>query len=320
MGLNLLARQVLFLAIFIAPNACHAQTASASVLHQFQPSSGDYPIYGVTQGADGNLYGTTVSGGASNSGVIYKLSTDGAFTLLYEFTGGSDGGGPSSLIVGPDGSFYGTTSEGGDASCAFGCGTAFKVTSSGALTTIHSFSNAEGFSSSSGLILASDGNFYGGAAQGGAYGDGTIYRLTLAGDVRTLYSFTGQADGASPGAPLLEASDGNFYGTTPAGTGPGTIFKMAPSGQLTSLFAYSDPEHGDFPISGLVQGSDGELYGTTSEQGASGFNNGTVFKITTSGTLTTLYTFYWRQRRRGAHRGAIAGKRWQFLRDHDFRR
>jgi uncharacterized repeat protein (TIGR03803 family) len=150
------------------------------------------------------------------------------------------------------------------------------------------------------LIQAPDRNFYGTATAGGAYGLGTVFRMTPGGGVTSLYSFTGGADGYQPGTGLVQATDGNFYGTTGNGaTGYGTVFKITPTGTLTTLYTFNPGPQG-FGASTLIQATDGNLYGTTSAGGtvACKFPNsvyleycGTIFKITLSGTLTTLYTF-----------------------------
>ncbi len=194
-------------------------------------------------------------------------------TTLYSF-GGSDGSGPwAGLIQATDGNFYGTTTQGG----AYGDGTVFKITPSGALTTLHSFAGSDGSSPYAGLIQGTDGNFYGTTYYGGAAtwcygyaGCGTIFRITPSGTLTTLHSFDG-GDGAWPQAGLLQANDGNFYGTALTGgattfcygyPGCGTIFKITPSGTLTTLYSFQGSE-GAIPIGGLIQASDGKFYGTT---------------------------------------------------------
>ena len=252
-------------------------------------------------------------------------------TVLYNFcktTGCADGAMPSygNLILGSDGNLYGVTASGGNsaAQCGTdGCGTVFRLSPTGVLATLYAFCNQPNCSDGlfpSSLIEGTDGNFYGVTEQGGANtyqacgagsgcGAGTVFRLTRAGVLTTLYSFCNHADctdGANPSAPPLQGSDGNFYGTTLSGGlsgcggyGCGTVYKITPSGTLSTLYRFCNTANcadGVGPFAALVEGPDGDFYGTTSGQypGAGiGANDPgqTAFKITPTGTLTTLYTF-----------------------------
>ena len=222
-------------------------------------------------------------------------------TTLYSFcsqTNCADGSMPEAgLVQATDGNFYGTTSGYGSS----GLGTVFKITPSGTLTTLHSFDFSDGAHPSAGLIQATDGNFYG-TAGAGANSHGTIFKITPSGRLSTLYSFCPQypncPDGSDPSAGLIQATDGNFYGTTVDGgancepVGCGTVFKITPSGTLITLYSFCSQTNcadGANPYAGLIQATDGNFYGTTS--GFATGTNSTVFKITPSGTLTTLYTF-----------------------------
>ena len=198
------------------------------------------------------------------------------------------------LVQGTDGNFYGTTFQQG----AAGGGTVYKLTPSGALTTLHSFAGySDGAQPYAGLIQATDGNFYGVTTIDGGVGQdvGTVFKITSGGTFTSLHAFAGYpADGGNPWPPLLQASDGNFYGTTYEGGAPnvGIVFKITAAGSLTIVHTFctqSGCPDGANPQAGLVQGSDGNLYGTAVGGGTNG--EGTVFKITTSGTLTTLHSF-----------------------------
>jgi len=167
-------------------------------------------------------------------------------------------------------------------------------------TTLADFNSANGSIPSGTLIQASDGNFYGTTQDGGNDGVGTVFKMTPAGKLTTLYSFCAQSgckDGEDPVAGLVQASDGNFYGTTNGGGANGnygTVFKITPAGKLTTLYSFcaqSGCKDGENPLASLIQASDGNFYGTTNGGGANGGYNGTVFKITPAGTLTTLYSF-----------------------------
>jgi uncharacterized repeat protein (TIGR03803 family) len=244
----------------------------------------------LIQATDGNLYGTT------GSGTVFKITLKGSLTTL----GGTGGQSPlARLVQGKDGNFYGTTARGGTNTCTLrpgyrvSCGTVFKITPSGTVTTLASFSQANGFTPSSPLIQATDGNFYGTTPDGGANypGFGTVFKVTPSGTLTVLHSFDG-ADGEKSFAALVEGSDGNFYGTTSFGGGnanyAGTVFKITASGTVTTLHSFGSGD-GTGASAGLVQATDGNFYGTTSGFGVS--NTGTVFKITPAGALTTLHTF-----------------------------
>jgi uncharacterized repeat protein (TIGR03803 family) len=292
--------------------------ATLTTLVDFDQANGESPYLGtLLQGTDGNLYGTTVfggnvCGGPAGCGTIFKMTPSGALTTLYEFCalpGCTDGFGPvGTLIEGTNGDFYGVTGCGGTIIfCSDYSGTVFKITPEGVLTTLYSFcalaNCADGEAPFAGLVQGRNGNFYGTTSLGGAYGQGTVFEITPAGELATLYNFcslTNCSDGASPYAPLIQATDGNVYGETYAGgeeeEGYGTIFKITPAGELTTLFSF-DGDNGWGPIGGLIQASNGNFYGVTMGGGngddVCGTSNGcgTVFEITSAGKLTTLYNF-----------------------------
>ncbi len=249
-------------------------------------------------------YWKTVCLGCALFAAVAIAASAQTFTTLVNFNI-TDGAFPeASLVQGRDGNLYGTTSGGGIASCQppQGCGTVFKLTPTGTLTTIHKFcpqTNCTDGETPSALVLGTDGNFYGIAGGGGAHALGTIFKITARGVLTTLYSFCAQtncADGAVPRS-LTLGNDGNFYGATDwsgeVGDCCGTIFKVTPNGQLTTLHSF-DGSDGYFPSS-LVQGSDGNFYGTTyggiALGGCESTGCGTVFKMTPAGTLTTLHVF-----------------------------
>jgi uncharacterized repeat protein (TIGR03803 family) len=182
--------------------------------HIFDISSGSDPFGGLTLAGDGSFYGTTGFGGSMNNGVLFQVTPSGGYTVLHEFQGGSDGAVPAAPpIMGTDGSLYGTTN--GNSSTP---STIYKYTpASGTLTTIYQFDQDHGQFVTSPLIQATDGNLYGTAFQGGANNCGTIFKLTTSGSLLWYYSFPCGQGGANPIGPLLQAADGNFYGTTRAG-------------------------------------------------------------------------------------------------------
>ncbi len=242
---------------------------------------------GLVQGSDGNLYGVGIQGinGGLCGGTVFKMTLDGALTLLHVFIG-PDGIDPeSALIEGTDGNFYGTASKGG----AMDLGTVFQITPAGAFTTLHSFSGTDGATPMMALVQGKDGNLYGTTSAGGASNLGTIFSIAPTGKMSVLYSFTGQADGENPNG-LTLGSDGNFYGTTRGGGESncmppmcqaddfGTIFMITSGGALSTLYTFDNAD-GETPYSSLVQGPDGNFYGSTSAGGFQGV--GTLFKIST---------------------------------------
>ena len=273
-------------------------------LLNFDGANGAFPYFtSFVQGTDGNLYGTTENGGPPDEGTVFHVTTGGTLTRLYTFcsqTNCTDGVEPlAGLVQGNTGNFYGTTSDGG---ANGGGGTVFEITPAGQLTTLYSFCSqpgcVDGNYSQAPLVQASNGNFYGTTTAGGASNVGTVFEITAAAQFTTLYSFCSQpncTDGSHPyAAGLVQASNGNLYGTTSEGGASvaGTVFEITPAGQLTTLYSFcSQPgcTDGALPYSGVIQGTDGNLYGTTFGGGTSG--EGTVFEITPAGQLTTLYMF-----------------------------
>ena len=283
--------------------------SSFITLASFNGTDGAYPTAGLVQATNGNLYGTTSTGGAYGGGTVFKITPSGKLTTLYSFcakSGCTDGGYPAlGLVQANNGDLYGATSGGG----ANNGGTVFKITPGGTLTTLYSFCSrsgcTDGIDPLAGLVQATNGDLYGTTLYGGASNDGTVFKITPTGTLTTLYSFCSKSvctDGNGPFAGLAQATNGELYGTTVwggANTNPdfpgggGTVFKITPSGTLTTLYRFcsqSGCTDGALPQAALVQASDGYLYGTTSQEGANG-NYGTVFKITPSGALTTLYSF-----------------------------
>ena len=296
--------------------ATTAQTLTTVV--DFDGANGSNPLYGsLAQGADGSLYGTTYTGGKSDDGTVFKITKDGVLGTLYTFCSlpnCSDGSFPTAgLVLGTDGNFYGTASYGGDLTCSppLGCGTVFRITPGGELTTLYSFcaqpNCTDGYTPVAGLVQGTDGNLYGTTQNGGASfngctidsaGCGTAFKITPDGVLTMLYSFCAQSnctDGANPDGRLIQGSDGNFYGTTWRGgaNGVGTVFRLSPAeGTLATLHSF-DGSDGTNPVAGLVQATDGNFYGTTEGGGSltCSAGCGTVFKMNAGGKLTTLYSF-----------------------------
>jgi len=224
------------------------------------------------------------------------MTPNGTLTTLYSFQGQSDGAFPDvGLLQASDGNFYGTTPWGGVGPAYYG--TIFKITPAGTLTTMYSFCSQQGCTDgrvpAAALVVGADGNFYGTTSSGGTgcyiWGCGTVFSITPGGTMTTLHSFN-ENDGDAPNGALVQATDGNFYGTTSDGGADyvGVVFSITPSGVLNTLYSFVAPS-GSYPMAGLVQSRDGNFYGTTSSGGANG--GGTVFRITSTGALTTLHNF-----------------------------
>jgi uncharacterized repeat protein (TIGR03803 family) len=278
-------------------------SGTVTVLYSFcsQPNctDGNAPDAGLALGHDGNFYGVTTSGGANGDGAVFSITPSGSYTLLHSFTG-SDGAEPQgTLLLASDGNFYGTTTSQGSNHG----GTLFRITSSGAFTTIYNFCALgachDGSAPFGGLTQGTDGDLYGTTTSGGTgFLYGSVFKITLNGVLTTLHSFV-SSDGSTPQGKLVQASDGNFYGTTTSGGntqacsfGCGTVFKITANGTFTSLHNF-DGTDGSFVLAGLIQASDGNLYGTAGRGGNAQncTTCGTIFKITTGGTLTTLHNF-----------------------------
>lgn len=371
-----------------------AQAQEVAVVHTFDAADGNEPAQaGLIQGMNGDLYGTTAAGGLNFQGSIFKMTSSGTLTTLYSFCPAGtlgdcvDAYNPGALTLGTNGSIYGTTEYGGAYSvgtvfilspsgevgapsnfCALatnprgilvnacgaepvgalvqatngifwgvaqlggtlGQGAKFEFTPGGEFGSVVSFYCIESTCNhnvevAAGLIQGTDGNFYGTSEEGGtgAFGGGpsgsqfggSVFKITPTGSVSTLYSFCSLSDctdGQGPRGALVQGTDGNFYGTTPYGgtgtacyngfnvLGCGTVFEITPSGTLTTLYSFcteSGCPDGQNPVAGLVQGSDGNFYGTTYLGGSAPASHcsdnacGTIFEITSSGALTTLYSF-----------------------------
>jgi uncharacterized repeat protein (TIGR03803 family) len=279
-----------------------------TTLASFANNNGKEPLGGLVLDSSGDLFGTTVFGGASNDGTVFELSPAGGgynLTTLVSFNN-SDGAQPlygSLALDSSSGDLFGTTSAGG----ASGSGTVFELSPAGGgsynLTTLVSFSSS-GASPHGGLVLdSSSGNLFGTTSVGGTSGDGTVFELSPAGggsyNLTTLISFNNNTNGAVPyGDLVLDSSTGDLFGTTtdsPDGGG-GTVFKLSPAGggsyNLTTLAIFTDSD-GDSPTGGLVLDGSSNLFGTTSSGGAS--ENGTVFELSPAGggsyNLISLISF-----------------------------
>ena len=286
--------RVIWAGLFALP--AHGAWAAAVLtsIHSFQAfTNGAFPAGALVLGTDRNFYGTTGGGGTNAGfGTVFRISTNGALTSLYSFTGGNDGGSPNGLTLASDGNFYGTTDEGGSNNW----GTVFKITTNGVLTSLYSFTGGnDGANPEAALAQGSDGSLFGTTYDGGPYaglnvynGYGTVFKISTNGVLTNLYSFTGGGDGGNPAA-MLVASGANLYGTTPddGANSWGTVFKISTTGAFTNLYSFTGGTDGGSP-NGLVLASDGNFYGTAYNGGTNG--EGTVFKMSAGGSLTGLYS------------------------------
>jgi uncharacterized repeat protein (TIGR03803 family) len=255
-------------------------------------ADGSYPMGGVTLGFDGNLYGTTqTGGGAGKAGTVFKVTPLGTLTTLHAFGNGTDESVPVyTTLQGQDSNTYGVSV--GQYVGQYGA--FFKITPSGGFSVLHDFAYKDGTYPNL-PTQGTDGNFYGTTVFGGSKNLGVVYKMTTAGKVTVLHNFTGYpSDGTYPKGILVQGSDGNFYGTTYQGgsNNQGSIFKITPAGVLTIIhnFIYKFPSFdGQLPQAGLALGPDGNFYGTTGGGGTKGY--GTLFKVTPAGTETILHNF-----------------------------
>jgi uncharacterized repeat protein (TIGR03803 family) len=282
------------LGLLLSPSALNAQTATVSILHSFAGTTDSQgPYAGVIQAGDGNLYGTTLGNFSTDNGSIFQITPSGTLTPLYSFVGGSDSATPfAGLIQGDDGGFYGTTY--GDIGVTDG--SIFKLPfGSTTLDTLFTFTgDANGSIPTSALVESTDGSYYGGTSSGGS-GNGTLFKITSDGTLTTVAPFKNKLLGAAPSGPPVEYTDGNFYGTTSGGGGSdfGAFYQLTPTGEYTVLYSFTGMGDGAAPTGTPVVGSDGNFYGTTGQSGAvtTPDKNGTIYKMTPGGVLTTLHVF-----------------------------
>jgi uncharacterized repeat protein (TIGR03803 family) len=272
-----------------------------TLLHAFTGGADGENPSALTQGEDGNFYGTTGVGGSTincfrGCGTVFQMTPDGSVTTLYSFTGGSDGSGPwAALLKAVDGTFYGTTSYGGLG------GTVFNVTPDGTLTTLHTFNGLDGSHPLAPLIQAADGNFYGTTTTGIAgppRRGGTVFQMTPDGAVTVLHVFEVGLPDERPAekSGLVQTDDGNFYGTSGCSSvsGGGYVYQIAPDFSFRLVHSFTGGGDGLCPVSELIPAVDGNLYGTTRAGGNPpdcSIGCGTVFQIIPGIVVTTVYQF-----------------------------
>jgi uncharacterized repeat protein (TIGR03803 family) len=299
---------VRFSLLVFASLACALSLAvrtQAQVLHTiavFDGTNGNGPYSSVVQGIDGNIYGTTDSGGNPNtqSGTLFRVTPSGKLTDLYNFCSKprcTDGSSPASPpVVGTDGNLYGVAGGG-----ILNQGVVYKMTLSGEYSVLYSFCPTHPCTDGvgpGGIILGADGNFYGAAGGGNASNGGVIFSISPSGQLKVLYRFCSVApncqDGAGPNTPIL-GTDGNFYGVTSGGgsLGGGVLYELSSTGAYTVLYNFCSYLEGcsapGEPYD-VVRDANGNFFGTT-EYSASGSPYGSVFEITSSNQLLVLHDF-----------------------------
>jgi uncharacterized repeat protein (TIGR03803 family) len=263
-----------------------SSTGQFSVLHAFHGYDGNIPVNALAQDTMGNLYGMTRYGGEYDCfdigcGVIFKVTTSGDFTVLYNFTGGSDGNTPiDALIIDPEGNLYGTTHD------EVNGGQVFKFTTTGELKVLYNFT--QNWMVPDSIVRDSKGNLYGTTSQGGTYNGGIVFKLAPDGEETVVHNFKGERDGAEPGVLTIDTA-GNLYGGATQGgyekgkcltefsSGCGTVFKVTADGTFSVLLIFDIRDGNE--ASGLIPGPKGDLYGTTYMGGSCAYACGVVFKL-----------------------------------------
>jgi len=262
-----------------------------TVLHSFSGGSdGEYPYSPLLRDSQGNLYGTTNSGGADGNGVVYKIDATGKETIVYAFTGGtSDGCNPyQGLVMDNKGNLYGTTNACG----AFNYGTIFRLTSGGKETVLHSFADNEQPSYYGRLLIYSDA-LYGVTQLGGSSDGGVLYELNAKGKFSVLHTFAGgPSDGCYSSGSVAVDKAGNFYGTTyKCGAHDfGIVWEVSAQGQETILHNFAGgSSDACYTVAGVLLDSKDNIYGNSSLCGTSG--EGTAWELSKEGALTLLHSF-----------------------------
>ena len=289
----------LILTLCLSTPLLHAQTFTA--VYSFAGGSdGAFPNGSLVADSAGNLYGMTSEGGPANAGTIFMLSSSGVESVLYSFTGGTDGNFPlSGLYRDPEGNLYGTTQNGGDPVCQ--CGVVFKLDTSHSLIVLHTFKGPEGKLPLSNVVMIK-GSIYGTTRFGGTGcgdGCGVLFKISELGSYTVLHHFA-ETDGPAP-TDIIRDPDGNIYGVTFGGDNTtthklfyGAIFKFDPSENFSTLFTFTSLATGEFPIGRLIRDVNGNFHGTTIDGGAGCLKNdcGVVYRLSSTGVQSILHDFH----------------------------
>jgi uncharacterized repeat protein (TIGR03803 family) len=282
-----------------------AAAQTETVLHSFAGKrDGGYPVSGLVLDGQENLYGTTPGDRrtAMGYGTVFKVAPGGRETILYTFTGGTDGAYPlGNLLRDEAGNLYGAAQGGGSDNCVQGCGTIFEITPANTEKVLLSFTSG-GSDPVGSLIRDSEGNLYGMTANGGTHSCGTVFSLTQTGTETVLYSFNCLSDGLGGTGGLTRDGSGALYGasivggSSTCGFGCGLVFEVTASDEFNLLYGFTSGPDGWEPNGNLIRDAQGNLYGTSRFGGSnpscsSTLGCGTVFEITPSSTETVLYSF-----------------------------
>lgn len=291
--LSILITGVLAAVALFAMIVAAGAASTTKVLYSFAgDEDGEYPSTELVVDANGNIYGSSVLGGDFGGGTVFQVAPDGTHTVLYNFTGGADGGQAyGGVTLDPEGNLYGATVTGGSGSCEDGCGVAYKLTNNGGVWTqqvLHAFTGGDdGSGPGAGLSIDEQGNLYGMTPIGGSYGLGVIYQLHPRQNgsyaFRVIHTFTGGSDGssASVGRMIFDQA-GNLYGAATVGGdfGQGVVFQLRSRGaewKLKTLYSFKGMPDAGFPYGGLVFDDAGNLYGTSYYDGKYDF--GSVYQL-----------------------------------------
>ena len=280
---------MLVVAVMFAGVVVPAQAQTPTMLYNFPGFNGDACATrgNIVQGRDGNMYGGGAAACGTGSGTIYKISPAGVESAFFIFPPQWLNCGGAGLTLGSDGNFYGTCISGNPAT---GMGSIFRLTPAGVFTDLHDFTGANGDS----LpvyppIQGVDGNFYG-VSGNEVQVCGNIYKLTPAGVYTNLHTFVFN-NSECHSSNLVQASDGNLYGTLANCTLPGSVgcvYRISTAGVFKEIHGFAFTT-GQVPCTGLIQGKDGKLYGATQQGAANG--SGNIYKMTTAGVATDLHDF-----------------------------
>src|SRR4051812_17713328 len=266
-----------------------ATNGTESLLHSFGGTGdGTTPDGPVTIEANGDMVGTTIGGGSTGNGVIWKLAADSTYTVLHAFTSDEGNFLRGRLVEDKKGNFYGTALFGG----ANGDGTVFKYSAGGKLSVLHTFNGNDGEFPEHGIVRDKSGNLYGVTAFGGTSDNGTVYKIAKDGTFTTLHNFTGGADGGFIYGALAIDKDGNLYGNADDGgaNGYGTVFKLTPDGTFTVLYNFTGGTDGRNPEGDmLLKGT--SLYSTATGGGDASCQCGVIYEITAKGHEKVLEAF-----------------------------